>query len=124
MEGALQFLQTYGLWIALGGGLLYLMTRGGGMGGCCGLPQQRGAGQSQDSAGAGCRQAPAKQAGSGPAERATTTTELQARLDELRARQDGLARQIAALESDSAGAEVSPRESVGSAQARSGNQGR
>ena len=43
----LEFLQSYGLWILLGGGFLFLMTRGGG----CGMGHSRNKGhdhQDQD----------------------------------------------------------------------------
>jgi hypothetical protein len=46
-QAMLEFLQSYGLWILLGGGFLFLMTRGGG----CGMGHGQNAGhedQSQD----------------------------------------------------------------------------
>jgi hypothetical protein len=39
----LEFLQSYGVWILLGGGFLFLMTRGGG----CGMGHSQNQGQDQ-----------------------------------------------------------------------------
>lgn len=102
MEGVVQFLQTYGLWIAVGGGFLFLMSRGGM--GCCGVPQQRSTDPAR--AAADCHEQPAKEAVSPPTQRATTAAELQAELGELRARQESLARQVAALETAPSEADV------------------
>ena len=109
MEVVLQFLQTYGLWIALGGGMLFLMSRGGGMG-CCGGMQQ-GSSCSMGSQSQTEDQTPTANQASGRTGQPVTAAELQARLAELRAEQERLSRQIADL--DEAPLAASGRNAIG-----------
>ena len=85
-----QFLQTYGIWLALGGGILFMATRSGGMGGCCGMLRQ---GRDQT---AGAYDT-ADRTGHPP-----TTVELRMRIAEMQAQQEIFARQIASLAGESA----------------------
>lgn len=96
MTQILSFLQTYGVWIVLGGVVLVMMTRGGSGMGCCGMPQQ-GRGMAS-----GCGQGAASDDSAGTELRPTTAAEARAQLSELRARQEALARQIAELEREPA----------------------
>lgn len=102
MEGVLQFLQTYGLGIALGGGALFLMRRSGMS--CCSMPRRRDRGESHDAAAAaGCRERPAIRAGTDSAPATPTVADLRERLTELQAQQKRLTQQIAALTAEPGG---------------------
>ena len=84
MEGVLPFLQAYGPWLALGGGVVFLLRRAGGRGmSCCGAPQQG------TPAGTSCQQQPARLQieVTSPARQPATEAELQAQLVALRAQQ-------------------------------------
>lgn len=109
MDVVLQFLQSYGLWIALGGGMLFLMSRGGGMG-CCGGMQEGGSCSMDTEPQTKDKTSTANQA-SGQVEQPVTAAELQARLAELRTEQERLFRQIAAL--DEAPLAASGRNAIG-----------
>gem|GEM_PF-4999871 len=119
MSEILQFVQTYGVWMALGGAVLLVLSRGGGGMGCCGMSQQQGRGMAS-----GCGQAPAEDDASGQAQRPATVAEARAQLMELQARQEALARQVASLEQEPVeparehGPAVRPLLSVGREDAR------
>src|SRR6059036_499066 len=90
MDGVWQFLQSYGPWLALSGGLLFLMYRNGGSG-CCG---------SSCSADATSRDAIDTSVDNkmvSPTGRPQTIDDLRSRLADLQTQQEQLARHLAIL---------------------------
>lgn len=106
MEAVLPIVQAYGVWIVLGGVFLFLITRSGGGMSCCGGSMQGGSCGSQ-------QMTPKETDAAGDAAKPASVSDLRARLAELRAEQERLARRIAALEGDAAGVAAAERENVG-----------
>lgn len=110
--------QTYGGLILLGGGLAFLVLamRQGGMS-CCRLPQPRGADERPGAASVtGCHEAPATNGAPG----VPTASELQAQLVALRAHQQELARQLAAVEAGPALSALDAHDAAGPGRAGTG----
>ena len=90
MDGVWQFLQSYGPWLALSGGLLFLMYRNSGSG-CC------GSSCSADATRHDPVEALVETTMISPTGRAQTTDDLRSQLADLQAQQEQLAQQIARL---------------------------
>lgn len=101
MREIVQFLETYAVWIALGGALLFVVRRrpAGGTG-CCSIPEQPGEIP---------RPTAAVQHAGSDAGRVVPTANAAMQLAELREREERLRREIAEVDRGEAGQRRGPR---------------
>ena len=93
MDGIWQFLQSYGPWLAVSGGVLFLMYRNGGSG-CC------GSSCSADATSRDATDVPVEDKMVSPAGRPQSIDDLRSQLADLQTQQEQLARHIARLSAE------------------------